>query len=175
MELKNANPNGCNVVLNNQHPMFLMYKSNEVWLNLDMNWHPFRLLLQLQDTTGCTMIAKCFCSWAILYCLASSVNLWALLVCILGFWCNQHIKYDSQRSLSRIFHLKCFNIYLMSIWHFLIFKIYMLTLMRSDVQNMARSYLMMETNWQDHISWWNHCLFHSSIFLMICGSKFSAL
>jgi len=34
MELKNANPNGCNVVINNLHPMFLFFfKILEIELN----------------------------------------------------------------------------------------------------------------------------------------------
>jgi len=28
MELKNANPSGCNVVINNVHPMFLLFFQN---------------------------------------------------------------------------------------------------------------------------------------------------
>jgi len=29
MELKNANPNGCNVVINNLHPMILLFFKND--------------------------------------------------------------------------------------------------------------------------------------------------
>jgi len=37
MELKNANPNGCNVVTNNLHPTFLFFfKVLEIELNIGL-------------------------------------------------------------------------------------------------------------------------------------------